>query len=155
MMSNINNLDTRSPTGKHFTQTSAERHSVASPEERRYDRCQYKVVQTNQGGGSNTVKTKNTWPDNPQNPIVIMDMVTFDEVLLVGYFVVTIMATITTTYFISCPSTRPEQNAQNKLRATYSCDTNHRENLNGACTQVHTHAHFLSVVVVVIIDTHI
>ena len=56
---------------------------VASSTERTYHRDQYKVVRTDQGGGSDTTKTEElpgykkmhskkgkTSPDNPQNPML-------------------------------------------------------------------------------------
>ena len=45
--------------GEYFDRKALERKNhVADPEGRRYCRDQYTVVQPNQGGGSNTVKTK-------------------------------------------------------------------------------------------------
>ena len=53
------NKDTRSPTWKNFTEQRWKRKNyVATLEEGRYYRDQYKVVQPDQGGGSSTVKTK-------------------------------------------------------------------------------------------------
>ena len=46
---------------EEFDRRALERKKfLATPEERRYYRDQYNVVQPNQGGGSNTVKTKRT-----------------------------------------------------------------------------------------------
>ena len=82
-------------------------------EESRNYRDQYKVVRPNQGRGSSTAKTEER-PENKQTVqwerenltnhspdpdaeqlviVVIMDMVTFDKVFLVGFFIIAIMAT--------------------------------------------------------------
>ena len=78
------NKDTRSPDMEEFDRiASAKRSDVAALAERAYCGDQHKVVQPNQGGGSNTVKTEEhiqdqqnvqwqgekTWPVNLQNPM--------------------------------------------------------------------------------------
>ena len=98
------NKDTRSPTLKNLT----ERRMTSV---KKVD--QYKVVRPNQGRGSSTAKTEER-PENKQTVqwerenltnhspdpdaeqlviVVIMDMVTFDKVFLVGFFIIAIMAT--------------------------------------------------------------
>ena len=64
---------------------------VATPPERAYYRDPYKVVQPNQGGGSNTVKTEEHHEKIVQSTlrtwcrtVVIMDVVAFRQGLLGG-----------------------------------------------------------------------
>ena len=78
---------------------------VATPEESGYNRDQYTMVQSNQGGDSNTAKTKQhleykqlvQW--NRENLTILVIMVIFNIVFQVGlFFIIPIMATVTFMY---------------------------------------------------------
>ena len=176
------NKDTRSPDMEEFDRiASAKRSDVAALGKGRIAGTNTRSYNPIKEEAATPLRPKNTFKTNKMYSgkgrkldqsisrtrcrtvviVVIMDMVTFDKVFLVGFLVFATMATITTIYLICCPSTRPEQNAENKLRGTCSCDTCQWEQTifylrvdnrrlpfrTGVYADTHSHAHFSSVVV--------
>ena len=113
---------------------------VASSKEQAYYGDQHKVLQPYQGGGSDTVKTKEhpeykqiahekreNLTDIAYNPMLNSGHrghhghgVTFIKAFMVGFFIVANTATITVTYLIWCPKHKEGR----QLMATRRCETN-------------------------------